>query len=87
MTYFYRLYELLPFSHTPHWVMTSALLKNREYFCHGTVDMQADWRSWTYGRAPNAIDISYGSLMCPSYTDTGPPFLRLFRETIPLSRI
>ena len=24
---------------------------------------------------PNAIDISYGSLTCPSYTDTGPPFL------------
>ena len=22
------------------------------------IDVQADWRSWTYGRAPNAIDIS-----------------------------
>ena len=22
------------------------------------IDMQADWRSWTNGRAPNAIDIS-----------------------------
>ena len=28
------------------------------YMCYGT-DVQADWRrSWTYGRAPNAIDIS-----------------------------
>ena len=40
------------------------------------IDVQADWRrSLTYGRAPNAIDISQGSLTCPSYTDTGPPFL------------
>ena len=31
------------------------------------IDVQADWRrSWTYGRAPNAIDISQGSLTCPS---------------------
>ena len=38
--------------------------------------VQADWRrSCTFGRAPNAIDISKGSLTCPSYTDTGPPFL------------
>ena len=22
------------------------------------IDVQADWRSWIYGRAPNAIDIS-----------------------------
>ena len=22
------------------------------------IDVQADWRSWTYGRAPNAIGIS-----------------------------
>ena len=43
--------------------------------CYGT-DVQADWRkSCTYGRATNAIDISQGSLTCPSYTDTGPPFL------------
>ena len=38
-------------------------------------DVQADLRrSCTCGRAPNAIDISQGSLTCPSYTDTGPPF-------------
>ena len=38
--------------------------------------MQADRRrSFTYGRAPNAMDISQGSLTCPSYTDKGPPFL------------
>ena len=31
------------------------------------IDVQADWRrSWTYGRAPNAIDISQGFLTCPS---------------------
>ena len=45
----------------------------QQYFshiCDGT-DVQADWRgSYTYGRAPNAIDISQGSLTCPSYTDT-----------------
>ena len=45
------------------------------HLCDGT-DVQADWRrSCTYGRAPNAIDISQGSLACPSYTDTGKPFL------------
>ena len=44
------------------------------HVCDGT-DVQADWGSRTYGRAPNAIDISQGSLTWPSYTDTGPPFL------------
>ena len=44
------------------------------HICEGT-DVQADWISCTYGRAPNAIDISQGSLTCPSYTDTGPPFI------------
>ena len=45
------------------------------HICDGT-DVQADWRrSCTYGLAPNAIDISQGSLTCLSYTDTGPPFL------------
>ena len=43
------------------------------HICDGT-DVQADWRSRTYGRAPNAIDISQGSLTWPSYTDTGHPF-------------
>ena len=38
--------------------------------------VQADWRrSCTYGRAPNPTGISQGSLTCPPYTDTGPPFL------------
>ena len=40
------------------------LLHMQRYFshiCDGT-DVQADWRrSCTYGRAPNAIDISQGS--------------------------
>ena len=44
------------------------------HICDGT-DVQADWRSCTYGRVPNAKDISQGSLTCPSYTDTGPPFI------------
>ena len=44
------------------------------HICDGT-DGQEDWRSWTYGRALNAIEFSQGSLMCPSYTDTRTPFL------------
>ena len=43
------------------------------HICDGT-DVQADWRSRTYDRAPNAIDISQGSLTWPSYADTGHPF-------------
>ena len=50
--------------------------------CDGT-DVQADWRSCTYGRAPNAIDISQGSLTCLSYTDTGLPFLYGDSDTPP----
>ena len=50
--------------------------------CDGT-DVQADGRSCTYGRAPNVIDISQGSLTCPSYTDTGPPFLYGDSDTPP----
>ena len=38
----------------------------------------------TYGRAPNAIDISQGSLTCPTYTDTGPTFLYGDSDTLPL---
>ena len=35
------------------------------------IDVQADWRrSWTYGRAPNAIDISYGSFNVPVQAPT-----------------
>ena len=53
------------------------------HICDGT-DVQADWRrSCTYGRAPNAIDISQGSLTCPSYTDTGPPFSYNDSDTLP----
>ena len=51
--------------------------------CDGT-DVQVDWRrSCTYGRAPNAIDISQGSLTCPSFTDTGTPFLYGDSDTPP----
>ena len=58
----------------------------QRYFSHirdGT-DVQADWRRrCTYGRAPNAIDILQGSLTCPSYTNTGPPFLYGESDTPP----
>ena len=37
----------------------------------------------TYGRAPNAIDISQGSFTCPSYTDTWLPFLYVDSDTSP----
>ena len=54
------------------------------YICDG-IDVQADWRiSCTYGRAPNAIDLSQCSLTCQSYTDTGPPFLYGDSDTKPL---
>ena len=46
------------------------------------IDVQADWRSWTYGRAPNAMDISQGSHARPS-TDTGPTFLYGDSDTPP----
>ena len=53
------------------------------HICDGT-DVQADWRrSCTYGRALNAMDISPSSLTCPSYTDTGPPFLYGDSDTPP----
>ena len=69
------------------WVDFIGVLRHiQRYFSHirdGT-DVQADWRSsWTYGRAPNAIDISKGSLTCPSYTDTEPPFLYCDSDTPP----
>ena len=34
----------------------------QRYFSHicDVTDVQVDWRSYTYGRSPNAIDISQG---------------------------
>ena len=61
----------------------------QQYFshiCDGT-DVQEGRRRCTYGGAPNAIDISHGSLTCPSYIDTGPLFIRWFRHTAPFSRL
>ena len=51
------------------------------------IDVQADWRSsGTYGRTPNAIDISYGSLTCPSKHRQGTTlFIRWFRHTAQIS--
>ena len=68
------------------WVEFIGVLRHmQQYFshkCDGT-DVQADWRSCSYGRTPNAIDISHCSLTCPSYTDTGPPFLYGDSDTPP----
>ena len=54
------------------------------YWCftsHATIFQSYMWRhrcagglKKKLGRAPEGIDISQGSLTCPSYTDTGPPF-------------
>ena len=52
------------------------------------IDVQAGWRSWTYGRAPNAIDISHASFTCPSKHRHGANlFIRWFRHTTPISRL
>ena len=70
------------------WVEFIGVIRHMEryfsYICAGT-DVQADWRrSRTYGRAPNAIDISQGYLMCPSHTDKGPTFPYCDSDTTPL---
>ena len=48
--------------------------------------VQADWRSWTYGRAANAISISLGSWTCQSKHRHGANLIRLFRWAAPFSR-
>ena len=40
-------------------------------------------KKWYLRSGPNAIDISQGSLTCPTYTDTGPPFLYGDSDTSP----
>ena len=76
--------------HLLYWVefieFIGVLRHMQRYFSHicDDTDVQVDWwRSCTYGRAPNAIEISQGSLTCPSYTDTGPPFLYGDSDTPP----
>ena len=66
-----------------------------DYWCftsHATIFQSYMWRHRCAGglkkklhlcRAPNVIDISQGSLTCPSYTDTGPPFLYGDSDTPP----
>ena len=50
------------------------------------IDVQADWRSWTYGRFPNAIDIiSLGSLTCPSKHRHGTTLLTVIPRNHPMS--
>ena len=49
------------------------------------IDVQADWRSWTFGRALNAIDILEGSLTCLSNHQDG-TFLFVPKNR-PLSRL
>ena len=51
---------LIPFSGLSVCECIGVLRHMQQYFryiCSGT-DVQADWRSYTYGRAPKAIDIS-----------------------------
>ena len=48
------------------------------------IDVQADWRSSTYGRAPNAIDISEGSLTCPSKHRHGIPLFTVIPRNRPI---
>ena len=70
--------------------LTSQLTISQWYMWrHIHVDMQADWRrSRTYGRAPKVIDISQGSLMCPSKHRHGTNlFIRRFRHPAPISRL
>ena len=66
--------------HVVYWCFTSHAMIFQSYMWR--TDVQADW-SCTYGRATNAIDISHGSLRCPSYSDTGPPFLYGDSDTPP----
>ena len=50
------------------------------------IDVQADWRrSWTYGRSPNAIDISQGSLTCPSEQRQGTNLSTVISRNRPIS--
>ena len=95
----YLLSKFLHYTHPFHMILSKksvvsclvgwfiGVLRHRQrYFshiCDGT-DVHAEWRrGCTYGRASDAIDISYGPLTCPSYTDTGPPFLYGDSDTPP----
>ena len=74
-----------------NWCFTSHATIFQSYIYDGT-DVQADWRRscCTYGLAPNAIDISQGSLTCPyrAYTDIGTTlFILWLRHTAPFSRL
>ena len=82
----YQVQKACNVKHLLSWVefeFIGVLRHMQRYFSHNIydgTDVQADWRSCTYGRAPNVIDILQGSLTCLSYTDTGPPFLCLLRS-------
>ena len=74
------------FSHFQFIGFIGVLRHMQGYFSHicDNTDVQADWRRrCTCGRAPNGIYISQGSLTCPSYTDTVPPFLYGDSDTPP----
>ena len=60
-----------------YWCFTSHATIFQSYmWCHRCAGrLKKNLYLQLYSRAPNAIDISQGSLTCPSYTDTGPPFL------------
>ena len=68
------------------------------YWCftsHATIFQFYMWRHRCAGRLKKKLDLRLGShrhrhfagffSTCLSYTDMGPPFLRLFRETAPFS--
>ena len=52
------------------WVEVNGCLTSHatifQWYMWRHIDVQADWRSWTYGGASNAIHISYASSTCPS---------------------
>ena len=69
------------------WVgcLTSQLTIFQSYTAHKCA---GGLKSWTYGRAPNVIDNSWGSLTCPSKHRHGTNlFIRWFRYTAPISRL
>ena len=51
----------------------------------GHIDVQADWKSWTYSLTPNAIGISYGSLRCLSKHRHGANLLMVIPRNSPIS--
>ena len=47
------------------------------------IDVQANWRSWTYGRDSTPLTFRRVLKRASPSTDTGPTFLRLLQKTVP----